>query len=119
MDGHVERRAHQPGVYSWYRRLSVDDLTPDSFCGALQARLSAKSLVPSFLGKTGPYGISLGPGTYELTDAKIGISKQVGRSRQRRSRFAYALLVSSVFQPPMYIGKANSLAIESETIETA
>ena len=65
--------------------------------------------MPSFVGKAGPYGVSLGPGTFELTDAKIGISDQVSRGRKRRSRFAYAMLVSSIFQPPIYIGKANDL----------
>jgi hypothetical protein len=98
-----------PGVYSWYRRLSVDELTPDTFRSTLSGRLNEDSLVPSFVGKAGPFGISIGPGTFDLTDAKVGITNRVCRSKQRRSRFAYALLVSSIFQPPMYIGKANEL----------
>jgi hypothetical protein len=98
-----------PGVYSWYRRLSVDELTPDTFRTTLAERLAADTHLPSFVGKAGPFGVNIGPGTFDLTEAKLGISNRVCKSKQRRSRFAYALLVSSVFQPPMYIGKANDL----------
>ena len=118
MDGYAGRSSEKRRGLFVISRLSVDDLTPDSFRGTLNDRLLADSPVPSFVGKAGPYGVSLGPGTFEFTEAKIGISKQVGRSRKMRSRFAYALLVSSIFQPPIYIGKANDLAIASRTTGT-
>jgi hypothetical protein len=64
-----------PGVYAWYRRLSVDDLTPDLFRTTLTERLKSTSLLPTFSGTAGPYGVNLGPGTFELTEAKVSLAK--------------------------------------------
>ena len=98
-----------PGVYSWYRRLTVDEVSPTGFRTTLNDRMKSNSILPIFSGEAGPFGISLGPSELQLTDAKKKITSLVAKGKLRRSHFAHALLVSSIFQPPMYVGKANGL----------
>jgi hypothetical protein len=99
----------KPGVYSWYRRLSVDDVSPGDFKATLNARMHANTVLPTFVGTTGPYSVGLKPGKSKLSPKKVPLANAVSRTADRRTRFAHALLVSSIFQAPMYVGKADIL----------
>jgi hypothetical protein len=89
--------------------LSVDDLTAAGFNSTLAARMNANTVLPTFLGTTGPYAVGLGPAINKLSKKKEPLAAAVAKTPARRQGFAYALLVSSIFQAPMYVGKADDL----------
>jgi hypothetical protein len=99
------------GVYSWYRRLSVDELTTVAFNTSIESRMHANTVLPTFVGSSGPYAVVLQPDKTALTPAKMAIANAVGTTLEQRSRFAHALLIASVFQAPMYVGKADDLRV--------
>ena len=101
----------KPGVYSWYRRLSVDDVSPQEFKKTLAARMHTNAVLPTFLGTTGPYAVGLSPNKSKLSPKKEPLADAVASVQLHRSRFAHALLVASIFQAPMYVGKADDLRV--------
>jgi hypothetical protein len=101
----------KPGVYSWYRRLSVDDVSPADFKKTLAARMHTNTVLPTFLGTSGPYAVGLSPNKNKLSPKKEPLADAVAKTLRRRSRFAHALLVASIFQAPMYVGKADDLRV--------
>lgn len=96
-----------PGIYAWYHRLSLDDADAMTFRNTMNLHLDGKRKVPVFIGKLGPYAAKLNPLQSALSTSKKTITDSVARSKKARPRFAYALLVTSIFQPPLYVGKAD------------
>jgi hypothetical protein len=96
-----------PGIYAWYHRLSLDHADPNTFRTTLNLHLNGKRQVPVFNGKLGPYAAKLNPQRSDLSTSKKTITNAVARSKKARPKFSYALLVTSIFQPPLYVGKAD------------
>ncbi len=99
----------KPGVYAWYPRLSLDETSAVAFRTSMSIQLDAGGTLPKLRGHIGQYAADLTPGTTTLTSKKSAISHQVAASSTHRPRFAYAFLATSIFQPPLYVGKANNL----------
>lgn len=97
----------KPGVYAWYHRLTIDETSAKLFRDTLCAQLNGPRPVPNFAGDLGPYTAELHPRESKFTVSKAETTKAVARSKNYRPRFAYSVLVTSVFQPPLYVGKAD------------
>ncbi len=103
-----------PGVYAWYRRLSLDDTSVQSFLMSISEVLSADSW-PTLVegnGKVGPYRaqIRLQPEGRSLSEPKERIAQVVAGDPSHRSRMTRLVLMASVLQPPLYIGETKKLS---------
>ncbi len=104
-----------PGVYAWFRKLSLDTTTDANFVSSIREILSAKTW-PKTLngsGKIGPYSaqLSLQPSRRDLSTSKETIAKDISLNSKQRDQFSDLLLQVSVFQPPLYVGKAINLQV--------
>lgn len=99
----------KPGVYAWYPRLSLDDMSAKGFRQSVDDQLASSSTLPRVRGKIGPCEAELILKNAALTNKKRNICDDLARKPAQRSRFSLALLSASIFQPPLYVGKADSL----------
>ena len=102
-----------PGVYSWYRKLIVDPSSNGYFINSIEDILKADTWPKTMngLGRIGPYKTEMSaiPAKRTLSKSKEKIADKIGRNPNEMAQFANLLLSASVFQPPLYVGKAKSI----------
>lgn len=103
-----------PGVYAWYRRLSLDDTSAESFLNSVEELVSIDSwpVKVEGTGKLGPYraDIRLQPQARSLGESKKSIAQNLAQHPTYRARMTKLVLMASVLQPPLYVGEATNLS---------
>lgn len=105
----VRRVPAAPGVYSFFRKLSIDRLDdPGEFVDELMAYIDQPAAVKQTT-KCGPlHTVSL-ESKSTLSDRKLSQLKELSKSTEFRSYVAKVVATSSMLQAPMYVGKADNL----------
>lgn len=99
-----------PGVYSWYRRVTLDYTNPESFVQSI-AKALEKSGLPIHEGKVGPYHATLSPKGRSFPEAKRQVAERVAPDLDSRRRFASLMAELSPLLTPLYIGMATDLRV--------
>ncbi len=102
-----------PGVYAWYKRLSLDDTTDTNFKSSieemLRGQIRGKEVPPIVEGTTKSAKIQIGQRNLDLSSSKSEVVDSIRQDSQNRTEFAQLVLRASVLQPPLYVGKADNL----------
>lgn len=110
---------NSPGVYSWYRKLIVDPTNQNYFIDSIEDLLLADTWpkTMSGLGRIGPYKTEMNasPAKRTLSRSKENIAVKLGKDQNQMAEFANILLSASIFQPPLYVGKAKNLRVRINT----
>lgn len=99
----------EPGIYLWTRDLL--DLADDGRAGSLAESLGDRLAHPSreFQGRIEPYArLSIRDEPRELSSTAIQRIESLGNDRM--STLAWSLLCGTMFQRPLYVGKARNIA---------
>jgi hypothetical protein len=102
-----------PGVYAWYKRLSLDDTTAANFKSSvvemLSGHISGKAVPPIVDGTTKSVNVQVSQRNIGLTRSKARIVDSVRQDANHRQEFTRLVLRASVLQPPLYVGETSNL----------
>ncbi|MBI1925910.1 hypothetical protein HYR99_16870 [Candidatus Poribacteria bacterium] len=102
-----------PGVYAWYKRLSLDDTTETNFKSSLEemlrGQIRGKVVPPIMEGTTKSARVQIGQRNLDLSSSKSKVVDSIKQDSKNRTEFAQLVLRASVLQSPLYVGKADNL----------
>lgn len=102
-----------PGVYAWYKRLSLDDTTDTNFKSSieemLRGQIRGKVVPPIMEGTTKSARVQIGQRNLDLSSSKSTVVDSIKQDSKNRTEFAQLVLRASVLQPPLYVGRADNL----------